>query len=120
MNLEQQISKLALDLVKRKHGSAGGEYRSFCEGFPALLRTAGLAQTLAFLSAKGGSPHGDLSADLQSHFEGLQLVPPGRSLLEVVIDPRTETAQYRFFSQVALRVAFWHKRLCQALLEKNQ
>jgi CRISPR type III-B/RAMP module-associated protein Cmr5 len=121
MDLERQISTLALALVKDKRGPKAGEYRSFCEGFPTLLRTAGLAQTLAFLRAKGGSPCGDVYEHLCAHFEGLELTSADGGLLETVIDTqRTQTSQYRFYSQVALRVAYWHKRLAQALLEKNQ
>jgi CRISPR/Cas system CMR-associated protein Cmr5 small subunit len=110
MDLERQISGLALELVKTKQASGGSEYRSFCEGFPTLLRSAGLAQTLAFLKAKGGCPHGDVYSHLEKHFEGL---------LATVTDPRTLTPQYRLYSQLALRMAFWHKRLAQALLEKR-
>jgi CRISPR type III-B/RAMP module-associated protein Cmr5 len=117
MDIERQISHLALTLVKT---TPTGEYRSFCESFPTLLRTAGLAQTVAFLRAKGGSPHGDLYGHLNSHFEKLNLLSTGQTLLDLVIDPKTGTSQYRFYSQVALRVAYWHKRLAQALLEKSK
>jgi CRISPR type III-B/RAMP module-associated protein Cmr5 len=117
MDIERQISHLALTLVRK---SSSGDYRSFCEGFPNLLRTAGLAQTVAFLKAKGGSPHGDLYGHLNAHFEKLNLLSAGQNLLELVVDPRTEISQYRFYSQVALRVAYWHKRLAQALIEKNK
>jgi CRISPR/Cas system CMR-associated protein Cmr5 small subunit len=120
MDLERQISGLALELVKAKKGARESEYRSFCEGFPTLLRSAGLAQTLAYLKAKGGYPHGDLYSDLERHFEGLRFVPSGQSLLAVATDPQTLTRQYRLYSQLALRVAFWHKRLAQALLEKKK
>ena len=47
MTLEHKISKTALDLVKKRLGAEASEYRSFCEGFPTMLRTSGLAQTLA-------------------------------------------------------------------------
>ena len=119
MDLERQISGLALELVRTKQASGGSEYRSFCEGFPTLLRSAGLAQTLAFLKAKGGCPHGDVYSHLEKHFEGLRLLSAGQTLLAVVTDPRTLTPQYRLYSQLALRMAFWHKRLAQALLEKR-
>ena len=117
MDIERQISNLALQLVKQRPTA---EYRTFCEGFPTLLRTAGLAQTVAFLRAKGGSPHGDLYAHLNEHFAKLNLLADKQGLLDLVVDSRTETSQYRLYSQIALRVAYWHKRLAQALVEKSK
>jgi CRISPR/Cas system CMR-associated protein Cmr5 small subunit len=116
MDLERQISQKAIELVKAQSTSHAAEYRSFCERLPTLLRTAGLAQTLAFLRAKGGRTHGDVYQHMQEQFVNLDL-PAGDGLLDMVVSPATGTPQYRFYSQVALRIAFWHKRLAQALLK---
>ena len=42
MTIEHKISQKALELVKGQIGDKdkAAEYRSFCEGFPALLRSA--------------------------------------------------------------------------------
>ncbi len=124
MNLEQTISKTALDIVKgHQNVETSGEYRSFCEGFPTLLRTAGLAQTVAFLKAKGGSTHGEMAANLETHFRELGILSKDKKsgLFELLTTPSTcSTSQYRFYSQIAARIAHWHKRLAQALLEKKK
>ncbi len=117
MNLERKISEKALHLVKGQ----SAEYRSHMEGLPALLRSAGLAQTVAFLKAKGGV-QGEIHDHIQAHFRDLNFLgKEAPTLIELVTNARTSTtAQYRLHSQIALRVAFWHKRLAQALIEKKK
>jgi len=116
MDLERRISERAIQLVKAQSTADTAEYRAFCQKLPTMLRTAGLAQTLAFLRAKGGHPHSDVYQHIQEQFVGLGL-PAGGGLLDLIVGPNTGNAQYRFYSQVALRIAFWHKRLSQALLK---
>ena len=116
MDLERQISEKAITLVKAQSTSHPAEYRSLCERLPTLLRTAGLAQMLAFLRAKGGHPHGDVYQHMQEQFSNLG-IPVDGGLFDMVVSPRTDTSQYRFYSRVAARIAFWHKRLAQALLK---
>ena len=122
MNIEKEISALALELVKGQAKSANaGEYRTFCEGFPSLLRSAGLAQTAAFLKAKGGHPHGAVYDHLERQFQRIGLLGEKEGLLETLVEPKkTSMPQYRLYSQLAMRVAQWHKRLAQALVEKKK
>jgi len=121
LDIERQISRLALELVSSQKGAGSMEYRSFCEGLPALLRTAGLAQTSAFLlDFKAGSAQRNLYTHLEDHFRALNFIAADDSLLDVVASRDTATAQYRFYSRMALRVAQWHKRIAQALLEKDK
>lgn len=121
MDMEREISGRAMTLVEAQKARGGGEYRSFCEGFPALLRRAGLAQTVAFLKGKGGSPHGDVYDHLEAQFRGLQMLGDQESLMATVATPdKCGAAQYRLYSQIAMRVAQWHKRMAQALLEKRK
>ena len=122
MNIDKEISALALELVKAQaKGPKASEYRSFCESFPALLRSAGLAQTVAFLKAKGGHPHGAVYEHLERQFQRIGLLEEKASLLETLIEPKkTPMAQYRLCSQMAIRVAQWHKRLAQAMVEKKK
>jgi CRISPR type III-B/RAMP module-associated protein Cmr5 len=123
--LEHTISSTALAIVKSqkaKGKKTESDYRSFCESFPTLLRTAGLAQTVAFLRAKKGDTHGEMADNLEQHFRALNILPPDKAqgLLELLTGRQTISgAQYRFYSQIAARVAQWHKRLAQALLEKE-
>ena len=115
MNFDRQIAKLAQELVK---GQASGqpseaEYRSFAEGFPVLLRTAGLLQTAVFLKAKGGHPHGTIYQHLESQLKGLQAIQ--KDLVETV--SALPTVEYRLQTQVTARIAYWHKRMAQAYLK---
>lgn len=121
MTLEHKISQKALELVKSLGADNASEYRSFCEGFPALLRSAGLAQTVAFLSAKAGHPHGDLYRHIEEQFRGLDVIKDkNTSLLELVAGSgAAQVQQYRLYSQLALRIAYWHKRLAQSMIAKK-
>ena len=125
MNLENIIATQAQQLVseEQEHSAdhpAETKYRSLCEGFPIMLRTFGLAQTLAFLrpndtqKPEKRKEHGRLYDDLELQFTQLGLITPGQELSSVVTS--LDLRRYRLYSQLALRIAFWHKRLAQALL----
>ena len=55
-------------------------------------------------------PHATLAKHLEKQFEKLGLTS------EL---PKLVSTEYRLYSQIALRIAFWHKRMVQALLEKT-
>jgi CRISPR type III-B/RAMP module-associated protein Cmr5 len=122
-SMERRIAIKAQDLVKSQCGRLDHEadYRSFAEGLPALLRTAGLAQTLSFLRAKNCEPHSSVYANLEEHFRDLCLLGRDKSLVEMTLDPTAmPAAQYRLYSRLSLRMAFWHRRLAQALLKTRR
>lgn len=119
--MEQKIAALSQNLVKSQRHEpfkdSEAEYRSFCEGLPALLRTAGLAQALAFLRAKDGGPHRIVYGHMQEHFRNLKLLDAKEDLAELVIDStRMPMPKYRLYSRLALQIAHWHHRMVQALL----
>lgn len=120
--MERKISNLAIRLVKEQSEDKKGEYRAFCEGFPNLLRMAGLAQCVTFLRAKGGHPHGTLYGHLEQQFQELGLLAADHKsgLLELVTSANKGPAEYRLYSQIANRAAHWHKRLSQALIQKDK
>jgi len=124
MTLERKIAGKARDLVQAqkqeddpKH-EAESKYRSVCEGLPVLLRTAGLAQTAAFLNAKQDE-HKKAYEHLESQLRHLGFLGSQDTLFAKATDPGLTTAQYRLFSEVAMLVAFWNKRMAQALLRKK-
>lgn len=125
MSLENKIATTAQRLVSEEQEtsadhSAETRYRSLCEGFPIMLRTFGLAQTLAYLRPNDTqrqdkrNEHKRLYDDLKLQFSELGLINNGQELSSIVTS--LDLRNYRFYSQLALRIAFWHKRLAQALL----
>ena len=125
--IDGQIAGTARDLVKKQvaTGSAHQEesaYRSLCEGLPILLRIAGLARTIAFLDAKGGE-HAAMLEHMRIQLQGVGIYTDAKAeslnLAEWVTAKQRTAAEYRHVSTIALRVAFWHKRLAQALLRKK-
>ena len=115
--LQHRIAKLAADSVSGvKEGTA--EYKSFCEGFPTLLRTAGLLQTLMFLEAKKAHPHGTLLKHLKAQFADLGLAPANADLSTTVAT--LATAEYMTWTRMADKIAYWHKRFSQALLAEKK
>ena len=125
--IDGDIAGMARKLVATQRQGAEHQeetaYRSLCEGLPVLLRTAGLARTVMFLAAKKKS--GAEYAAVLDHMQ-MQLHEAGvcgdmkKSDLEVwVTSTGRNAAEYRHVSTFAFRVAYWHKRLAQALLRKK-
>ena len=114
--LQHQIAASAAKFVGELKESKP-EYKSFCEGFPTLLRSAGLLQTLLFLEAKKAHPHGTLLKQLKSHFAELGLAQPNADLATTVAG--LGTAEYMTWTRMADKIAYWHKRFAQALLTEK-
>ena len=87
-------------------------------------RSAGLAQTVAFLRAKGkgeGSKANEYSAlygDLEKQFRNVGFLE-NEALSERAADAKLSQSDYRLLSEIAMKAALWHKRLAQALLRKK-
>ena len=123
MTIERRIAGRARELVGQQRETDATHvketaYRSLCEGFPILLRSAGLAQTVAYLRAKSKGEYGALHDHLEQQFRGLGLLEKG-ALSEKVADPGLSQGDYRLYSEIAMQAALWHKRLAQALLRKK-
>ncbi len=124
MTLERKIAGKARDLVEGqkqpsdpKHDSETS-YRSVCESLPILLRTAGLAQTAAFLKAKQDA-QGKVYEHLESQLRDLGFLGGHENLITKATDPGLSMPHYRLLFEMAMTVAFWHKRMAQALLRKK-
>jgi len=123
--IDGEIAGLARELV-RKQTQSGTEhkeetaYRSLCEGLPVLLRTAGLARTVTFLDAKKNSG-AEYAAMLEHMEKQLRELARDRSmnLSEWVASKECKASEYQHLSTLAFRIAYWHKRLAQALLRKK-
>jgi len=117
MTLERKIAGRARNLVSEVNTKQQPGYRSLCESLPVLLRTAGLAQATAFLKAKS-EDHKKIYEHMETQFRELGLLGEKDTLIAKTTDPTVTMPQYRMLLEMAMLVAFWHKRMAQALIEK--
>lgn len=122
MNLDRKIAAKAKDLVKevfaKDFTERESEYRALCESFPILLRTAGLAQSITFLKAKREHPHGTLAGHVEAQLRNIEMLSEAEDL--VAVSTRLPMSDYRLYSQMAGRVAYWQKRMAQAYLRTKK
>jgi CRISPR/Cas system CMR-associated protein Cmr5 small subunit len=114
MTIERKIAGKARELVSGQTA----DYRSLCESLPALLRTAGLAQTTAFLKGKSAEENKELYRHLEIQVRALGLLGPDETLLAKSADAGLAMPQYRMLLELTMLIAFWHKRMAQALIPK--
>jgi CRISPR-associated protein Cmr5 len=91
------------------------EYGSMAHKLPVLIRTAGLAQGLAFVAANGKPPHQQLLDDLAkaiAHLNGDQ-----QTAAQLLEKSRTVSlGNYMKLTQDALSALLWYKRFAQSVL----
>ncbi|NJP05008.1 MAG: type III-B CRISPR module-associated protein Cmr5 [Chloroflexaceae bacterium] len=83
------------------------EYGSIAHKLPVLIRTAGLAQALAFVEARGKPPHQLLLNHLATTINCQNLVEQSRTV---------ELNEYMRLTQQALDALLWYKRFAQSVL----
>ena len=122
--IDRDVSARARDLVRdqKQDGSEHDQessYRAVCESLPVLLRTAGFARTVTFLATKKGANETILehlrrqleSAGFYSDVSRRKL-----DLIDFLTSSESSVATYRHISSFSFRIAYWHKRMAQALL----
>ena len=123
MTREQVRASLVYEVVKRYEGKGEAkEYGSMALRFPALLRTAGLVQALAFVHSRGSDAHKKFVRDLA---EVLLKLEDERSKLEGEAAyneyfenvRKAKLPQYLSMTREALAVADWFKRFAQSVLK---
>jgi CRISPR type III-B/RAMP module-associated protein Cmr5 len=128
MTVEQSIATVARELVQAQRQADDSnhdkesDYRALCESFPALLRSAGLAQAITYLEAKKKDHDcGTLLGHFERQFTALNLLDGGKKerLPSKVTSKDFSVPHYRYYSAIAFKVAYWHKRLAQALLRQR-
>ena len=120
----QEYAKKVFDQVsefKRRHTVANGktdeikinEYGSMAHKLPVLIRTAGLAQALAFVAASGSKkpPHRQLLEDLAKTVSQ----PSAEVLLEA--SRNEEVDEYIRLTRESLAALLWFKRFAQSVLD---
>jgi CRISPR-associated protein Cmr5 len=83
------------------------KYGSMAHKLPVLVRTAGLAQALAFVDARGSDPAKQLLAHLASVIKEEQLLVRSRE---------GELVEYMHLTQKVMTALVWYKRFTQSVL----
>lgn len=88
------------------------QYGSMAHKLPVLIRTAGLAQALAFVEARGKDPHRDLLRHLEATIYGGN-ANPNRLIAR---SREAQLTEYRQLTHSALKALLWYKRFAQSVL----
>lgn len=93
---------------KAHNEAAHKKYGSMAHKLPVLIRTAGLAQALAFLEARGYEHQKQLLIDLQAVLGQPKLVASSRE---------AQLGEYARLTREALAALLWFKRFAQSVLK---
>lgn len=95
--------------IKKQEKDSEG-YGSMAHKLPILIRTAGLAQALAFVDTRGKDPQKRLLEDL-AQTVGKQ---DAASLLKSARE--AELSEYMLLTQQVMAALLWYKRFAQSIL----
>lgn len=107
---QQKRAQKAYDCVLSR-GEKDEEYNQLAKRFPALVQSCGLAQALAFVSAKEGATGRDYIAQLAQ-------VMDEKGDLEAT-SRNSDLMKYQRLTYEAIESATWLKRYSEALLETD-
>ena len=113
-SIHAKVSELATPAevsAGQKQKSRAKKYGAMAHKLPVLIRTAGLAQALAFVEASGEKMHQKLLQDLS------EIVTPGRNLSEICRSTETSLQEYMRLTRAALEALLWFKRFAQSVLD---
>jgi CRISPR-associated protein Cmr5 len=121
LTLQQRRAASAHEHVKQAAGKTktAKEYGSLVRGLPAMIQIDGLAQTLAFLKAKGGKddtkPHNQAYAHLSEWLGKPEQFGFGSQKLDLMDWLlKQDSALYRMVTTEALAYLGWMKRFVEA------
>jgi CRISPR-associated protein Cmr5 len=110
----QRFAAVAYDRVTQIVTSSDKEkYKAMTRNLPVLIRTAGLAQALAFVEAGKEQMHKELLRHLN------ETVNEGQSLSEACRDEKLSLYGYMRLTRETLDALVWYKRFAESLLETN-
>ena len=121
MTRNQRYSDLVFARVQEvgEQGDTAKRYKSLCKRAGGILRTVGLIQFLAFITAK--AEHGELhylilTDHLREEMNALHLTGgnDARSLLSVV--QSMNLPAYMQTTRAALQLLQWHKRIAEIMI----
>jgi CRISPR-associated protein Cmr5 len=109
--MEQEFAEKVYQTIKAREGKPDvRQYGSVAHKLPILIRTAGLAEGLAFAESRGKAPINDLMDDLAQ-------VVSGQSRGDLVSQSRTADMQdYIHLTRSTMLALKWFKRFAQSVL----
>lgn len=109
--IEQEFAEKVYNKVKaREGGTDSKQYGGMAHKLPILVRTAGLAEALAFVESRGKEPHKALLEDLAQ-------VVLGQGRNAFVEESRTADIQnYVYLTRRSMLALKWFKRFAQSVL----
>lgn len=108
----------AVSEVKNQSQEDQKKHAALARRLPALIRSSGLGQTLAFLRAKKGKEHDWIRNHLSAWV--LSQLPQKSShgdLLDWILQKETDQRSYRYATQEALAYLQWLKRFAESELK---
>jgi CRISPR-associated protein Cmr5 len=109
----QRYAGNAHSLVLQVKGQQGqGKYKSLARSLPVLIRTAGLAQALAFVDSPSAEP---LHRRLLSHLD--ETVNAGKSLSAAC--RMAQLSEYMRLTRDTLDALLWFKRFAESILDDD-
>ena len=111
--MQTRDQKYAIDVYKRVEKIEEKDRKSYgavAHKLPILIRTAGLAQALAFVEARGKEPQNRLLSDLAKTV--------GKSNKGDLLDRarKADLSEYIHLTQQVLAALLWYKRFAQSVL----
>jgi CRISPR-associated protein Cmr5 len=110
-----QIFKQVSDEVAGKGDEYRNAYGSMAHKLPVLIRSAGLAQALAFVEARRNPAHKDLLDHLakivlkNGNVDGAELARQSRDTEEL--------SEYMYLTHESVSALVWYKRFAQSVLD---
>lgn len=117
MQTRQQVrAQKAYECVSGEIPGDKDAYLRLTKKFPALVHSCGLAQSLAFVAARG-TDGGGVGKKYIEHLTSVMALPEGTDLQEQ--SRNAELMDYQHLSGEAIEAATWIKRYAEALLETD-
>lgn len=96
-------------------GKLGKKYGALALNAPTLIRTAGLAQAVAFYEAKNEPHHKRFLQHLEDELREIQVLPNGDGLRHHAVN--CDLTTYMRLTRETLALCQWHKRFSQSVLK---
>jgi len=103
----QEYAAKIFEQVKNVSEEERQKYGSLAHRLPVLVRTAGLAQALAFVEARGGAAGEKLLAHLAEVIREDELLRQSRE---------AQLEEYMYLTRKVLTALTWYKRFAQSVL----
>src|SRR6266702_5905990 len=121
--MQTRDQKYAVDIYKRvlevkKFAEADrNRYGAMAHQLPILIRTAGLAQALAFLDSRDTEGHKQLLIDLAATIGQPGQLLPGKLLQRARGEKGEGIGDYMLLTRQVMAALLWYKRFAQSVLD---